>query len=72
MTCPAPGVNGCKKYWRNPILWQRVFNALAEGVMVATPDQLMMDMNPASQTMLGYSLVEVAGQPTEMPHADYV
>jgi len=53
-------------------LWQRVFNALAEGVMVATPDQLMMDMNPASQTMLGYSLVEVAGQPTEMPHADYV
>ncbi|GMR19447.1 MAG: hypothetical protein BMS9Abin36_0042 [Gammaproteobacteria bacterium] len=36
------------------------------------PDRLMMDMNPAGQTMPGYSLAEITGQPTEMLHAHYV
>jgi len=53
-------------------LWQRnVFNALDEGVMVATPDRLMLDLNQVSQTLLGYSQEEIAGQPTAKVHVDH-
>ncbi|HEC18533.1 MAG TPA: PAS domain S-box protein [Gammaproteobacteria bacterium] len=53
-------------------LWQRgIFNALEEGVMVATPDRFMVDINPASQAILGYSQEEVAGQPTAKLHVDH-
>ncbi|GMR19448.1 MAG: hypothetical protein BMS9Abin36_0043 [Gammaproteobacteria bacterium] len=52
-------------------LWQRgIFNALEEGVLVATPDRKMVNMNPAAQAMLGYSQVEIAGQPTAIVHVD--
>ncbi|GMR08524.1 MAG: hypothetical protein BMS9Abin26_1529 [Gammaproteobacteria bacterium] len=53
-------------------LWmQGIFNALEEGVVVTTPERIMVNLNPAGQTMLGYSQQEIAGQPTAMLHVDH-
>ncbi len=53
-------------------LWmQGIFDALEEGVVVTTPERIMVNLNPAGQTMLGYSQQEIAGQPTAMLHVDH-
>ncbi|HEC13965.1 MAG TPA: PAS domain S-box protein, partial [Acidiferrobacteraceae bacterium] len=53
-------------------LWQRgIFNALAEGVVVMTPDRLILNLNSAGLAMVGYSLQEVINQSVEMFHVDH-
>lgn len=53
-------------------LWQRsIFNAMEEGLLVTTPEWLIVDINPASQAMLGYSQAEVAGLPMAVIHVDH-
>ncbi|WP_163808264.1 sensor domain-containing diguanylate cyclase [Pseudodesulfovibrio sp. JC047] len=52
-------------------LWLRnTFVALGEAVLIVTPDQIILDANPAAETMFGLSNEELSGTPVASLHTD--
>ncbi len=53
-------------------LWLKsIFEALAEGVFVASPDGQVIDINPAAEKMFGYRKDELVNLSSEVLHVDH-
>ena len=57
---------------RDSELWMKnIFNALDESVLVVTSDRRLININPATQKIFGYSQKELFNQSTEILHVDH-
>ncbi len=56
---------------RESELWlQSIFNSQADAIFVLTPDRQMVQANPATIEMFGYTHEELSGHSTEVVHVD--
>jgi len=56
---------------RKSELWMRgIFNSLDESILVLTPDRKLVNVNPATSRIFGYSENELINQSTEVLHVD--
>ena len=63
---------GMEDALRDSELWMRsLFDALPESVIIANPERVVRDVNPATETMFGYAKEEIVGQGTERFHVDH-
>jgi len=57
---------------RQSELWMRgLFNAVGEGVLVATSDRCLQDINPAAERIFGYTKDEVRDNSAEVLHPSH-
>ena len=56
---------------KSEILFRSVFNSQTDAVVVVTPERTVVNLNPATEAMFGYTLEDLEGRSTEVLHVDH-